>query len=207
MPSKSKSGQIRIIGGAWRGRKLRFSTYAGLRPTPDRVRETLFSWLQPVILNARCLDLFSGSGALGFEASSRGAAQVVMVERNLQACREIRIQLEILAARGVEVITADSLAYLRGSARDFDIVFLDPPFDSGLLEPCCQYLESSGWLVPGAYIYLEARGRNSLPSLPSNWNLLRSKQAGEVGYYLARKDLNPLEGKTGHSFNEYNNTD
>lgn len=188
MPLRSKSGQIRIIGGAWRGRKLRFSTHAGLRPTPDRVRETLFSWLQPVILNARCLDLFAGSGALGLEASSRGAAQVVMVERSLQACREIRIQLEVLAARGVEVITADSLAYLRGSAQEFDIVFLDPPFDSGLLEPCCQYLESSGWLVPGAYIYLEAPGRDSLPSLPSNWNLLRSKQAGEVGYYLARKD-------------------
>jgi 16S rRNA (guanine966-N2)-methyltransferase len=90
----------------------------------------------------------------------------------------------------VEVVAGDSLAYLRGPAQGFNIAFLDPPFESGLLGPCCEYLERSSWLVPGAYVYLEARGRSRLPPLPPTWNLLHSKQAGEVGYYLVRKDLN-----------------
>lgn len=190
--AKSSQGQVRIIGGIWRGRKLAFSARPGLRPTPDRVRETLFNWLQPVITGARCLDLFAGSGALGFEAGSRGAAQVVMVEREPRACREIHAQVERLAAKGIAVVASDALAYLRGPSQNFDVVFLDPPFESGLLEPCCQYLEHSGWLAPGAYIYLETRGRSGLPPLPVNWALARSKQAGEVGYYLARRDLNVL---------------
>jgi 16S rRNA (guanine966-N2)-methyltransferase len=116
-----------------------------------------------------------------------------MVERNLRACQEIRAHMKYLAAKGVEVVADDSLAYLRGPVRGFNIAFLDPPFESGLLGPCCEYLECGGWLVPGGYVYLEARGRNGLPPLPCTWNLLHSKQAGEVGYYLARKDLNVLE--------------
>lgn len=198
MPRKSSAkpgpprGRVRIIGGIWRGRKLNFSARADLRPTPDRIRETLFNWLQPVIAGAHCLDLFAGSGALGLESLSRGAAQAVMVERDPWVCREIQTHIERFAAERGRVITADALSYLRGSARCFGIVFLDPPFESGLLGSCCNYLEERGWLAPGAYIYLEARGRGSLPPLPATWNLLHGKRAGEVGYYLARKDLNTL---------------
>jgi 16S rRNA (guanine966-N2)-methyltransferase len=112
-----------------------------------------------------------------------------MVEKDLRAYREIRSHVECLAAKGVEVVAGDGLAYLRRPAQSFNIAFLDPPFESGLLGPCCEHLERGGWLVPGAYIYLEGRERSSLPPLPSTWNLLHSKQAGEVGYYLARKDL------------------
>ncbi|QBQ54521.1 16S rRNA (guanine(966)-N(2))-methyltransferase RsmD [Nitrosococcus wardiae] len=193
MPPKSRSGvsrargQVRIIGGLWRGRKLIFSARPGLRPTPDRVRETLFNWLQPVIRGARCLDLFAGSGALGLEASSRGAAQVVMVEKDPRVYREICAQVARLAAKGIEVVASDALAYLCSPAQSFDIAFLDPPFESGLLGPCCEHLERGGWLTLGAYIYLEARGRGGVPPLPASWKLVHSKQAGEVGYYLARR--------------------
>lgn len=182
-------GQVRIIGGSWRGRKISFSARAGLRPTPDRIRETLFNWLQPIIAGARCLDLFAGSGALGLESLSRGAAQVTMVEREPGACRGIQTHIECFAAKGGKVVAADALSYLRGSVHRFEIVFLDPPFESDLLGSCCEHLEERGWLTPGAYIYLEARGRQGLPPLPSTWNLLHSKQAGEVGYYLARSRL------------------
>ncbi|BAW80939.1 methyltransferase [Candidatus Nitrosoglobus terrae] len=170
-----------------------------MRPTPDRIRETLFNWLQPVIMGARCLDLFAGSGALGLEASSRGAARVVMVEKNLQACREIRSHVEVFAAKQVEVevVTADSLAYLQScSSQRFDIVFLDPPFESNLLGLSCASLERNDCLAIGSYIYLESRGCSGLPALPCTWNLLHSKQAGEVGYYLARKEFSLLEAKS-----------
>ncbi|ABA58393.1 16S rRNA (guanine(966)-N(2))-methyltransferase RsmD [Nitrosococcus oceani] len=200
MPPRSRAkplrSQVRIIGGLWRGRKVDFSARPGLRPTPDRVRETLFNWLQPVISGARCLDLFAGSGVLGLEASSRGAAAVVMVEKDLRAYQAIQLQVEHFSAEKIEVIAGDALAYLRGSVRSFDIAFLDPPFESGLLEPCCAYLERGGWLVPGAYIYLETRRRDPLPSLPVTWTLLHSKEAGEIGYYLARRISNVSGAET-----------
>lgn len=138
-------------------------------------------------MGAHCLDLFAGSGVLGLEASSRGAAQVVMVEKDPRVCREIYAQVMRLDAKGVEVVASDALAYLRSPTQSFDIAFLDPPFETGLLGPCCEHLEQGGWLTLGAYIYLEARGRGGLPPLPASWELVHSKQAGEVGYYLARR--------------------
>jgi 16S rRNA (guanine966-N2)-methyltransferase len=191
VPPKNRGGpsqgQVRIIGGRWRGRKLYFSASVGLRPTPDRVRETLFNWLQPVIVGARCLDLFAGSGALGLEALSRGAAQVVMVEQEPRACQAIRAHLEGFSAEGAELVTGEALAFLQRSGQAFDIVFLDPPFASALLEPCCERLESGGWLAAEAHIYLEARGGDNLPPLPPRWQRMRSKRSGEVGYYLAHR--------------------
>lgn len=186
MTRSLKPNQLRIIAGAWRGRKLGFPAVAGLRPTPDRVRETVFNWLAPVLPGARCLDLFAGSGALGFEAASRGAALVVLVERDAQVLRQLRANGTMLAASQVQVVAAEARNYLAGAAVPFDIVLLDPPYDKpDLLATCCAQLEAGGWLAPQARIYLETRGKDGPPSLPANWELVRSKQAGQVGYHLA----------------------
>ena len=178
---------LRIIGGTWRSRRLTFPGREGLRPTPDRVRETLFNWLQPWLPGATCLDLFAGSGALGLESLSRGAGQVVLVEQDLAAVSALRANLALLEARGAEVVQADARVFLQGPARQFDIVFLDPPYASGLLAECCTRLATGGWLRPQGLIYLEAAGDRALP-LPAGWTLLRSKRAGQVGYHLARND-------------------
>jgi 16S rRNA (guanine966-N2)-methyltransferase len=175
---------LRIIGGSWRGRKLRFPPSSGLRPTPDRVRETLFNWLGARTQGARCLDLFAGSGALGLEALSRGAAHVTFVERDAAAVRELRARLAEWGAPHGEVVQRDAGAFLAGPATACDIVFLDPPFDSGLLAPVAQRLEDGGWLGAGALIYVECAARTALPALPDAWTLLKAKQAGEVGYHL-----------------------
>jgi 16S rRNA (guanine966-N2)-methyltransferase len=156
----------------------------GLRPTPDRVRETLFNWLAPLLPGARCLDLFAGSGALGFEAASRGAAQVVMVESASRAVGLLRGEVLRLRA-AVEVVHADVLAWLARPARPFDIVFLDPPYRQGLMAPACRALAQAGWLAPDARIYLEAEPELEPLPLPATWSLLRSKRAGQVGYHLA----------------------
>ena len=186
MTLSHKPNQLRIIAGAWRGRKLGFPSLAGLRPTPDRVRETVFNWLAPVLPGSRCLDLFAGSGALGFEAASRGAALVVLVERDAQVLQQLRANGATLGASQVQVIAAEALNYLSGSASPFDIVLLDPPYDRPeLLAACCTQLEAGGWLAPQARIYLETRGKTGLPPLPGNWELVRSKQAGQVAYHLA----------------------
>lgn len=186
MRADQRHNQLRIIAGSWRGRKLCFAPVAGLRPTPNRVRETLFNWLSPVLQGARCLDLYAGSGALGIEAASRGAAAVVLVDREPQVVRNLREQLQILAAEQVQVIQADVGQWLSGSPETFDIVFLDPPFREGLLPTAIQQLETGGWLAPGAWIYLEAEP-GLMPELPGNWELYRSKRAGQVGYHLVRR--------------------
>ncbi|HKK13345.1 MAG TPA: 16S rRNA (guanine(966)-N(2))-methyltransferase RsmD [Gammaproteobacteria bacterium] len=179
--------QLRIIGGAWRGRRLAFPPAAGLRPTPDRVRETLFNWLAPVIEGARCLDLFAGSGALGLEAASRGAARVVLVDRNRTVVAALREHATRLDAPGVEVVQADAFGFLQTSPTgQFDVVFLDPPFGEGLLAPCIEALDRGGWLAGGALVYLEAEAALGAPALPAGWELLRSRSAGGVGYHLAR---------------------
>ncbi len=181
-----QSGQLRIIGGDWRGRKLAFPAIADLRPTPDRVRETLFNWLQMNIAGARCLDLFAGSGALGLEALSRGASEVVFVEKSSKAANAIREHLALLKTGRGQVITSDAMAYLTTPAQPFDIVFLDPPYKLDLLSPCCQRLDTPGWLTPGAYLYIEAASQLTELPLPPDWSLMRSKKAGDVGYHLAR---------------------
>lgn len=181
------ANQIRIIGGQWRSRRLAFPDVPGLRPTPDRVRETLFNWLAPGLPGARCLDLFAGSGALGIEALSRGAAEVVFVERDPVAVRALRENLVRLKAEGGRVELAEALAWLRQPATPFEIVLLDPPFGAGLLEPVCAALEAGGWLADRAWVYLEGEA-GSQPTLPVHWMLHREKTAGTVAYRLARRN-------------------
>jgi len=184
--SKSRN-QLRIIGGQWRGRKLSFPEVPSLRPTPDRVRETLFNWLAPVISGARCLDLFAGSGALGLEALSRGAAHVVLLDNQTAVVKQLCANLTLLQTAAAEVINAEALAYLRGPATAFDVVFLDPPYQIDWLPGCIELLEQGGWLTAHAWIYLEAPAKAGLPTLPENWRVSRSKTAGEVGYHLVER--------------------
>jgi 16S rRNA (guanine966-N2)-methyltransferase len=178
---------VRIIGGGWRGRRVNFPDIPGLRPTPDRVRETLFNWLQQNIAGARCLDLFAGSGALGLEALSRGAKELVFVEQAVAASRALQEQLIRLggAAAG-RVMEMGAARYLRSSPQAFDIVFLDPPFGRGALAEYVDLLDSGNWLNAGALVYLENEKAEGVPVLPAHWELLKSKSAGEVGYHLAR---------------------
>jgi 16S rRNA (guanine966-N2)-methyltransferase len=175
---------LRIIGGSWRGRRLRFPPSAQIRPTPDRVRETLFNWLSLRVPGARCLDLFAGSGALGLEALSRGAAHVTFVERDAAAAREIAARLAEWGAHAARVEHTDARAFLeRTPAAPLDIVFLDPPFTSGLLEGASARLERGGWLSDGALVYVESPV-GAPPLVPPAWTALKAKQAGEVGYHL-----------------------
>lgn len=179
--------ELRIIGGAWRGRRVKFPDIAAIRPTPDRVRETLFNWLQHDVAGSRCLDLFAGSGALGLEALSRGAARVVFVDRERDVIEQLSATLNMLRASGGQLEQRDAVRFLEGSAQPFDIVFLDPPFDRDLLPGICSALENRGWLAPGALIYIESPARGPAPALPAAWKLLKSGRAGEVGYHLARR--------------------
>ena len=175
---------LRIIGGTWRGRKLRFPAVELIRPTPDRVRETLFNWLGARIGGARCLDLFAGSGALGLEALSRGAAAVTFVERDAAAVHALAATLTAWGAPDTRVERADALVFLAGVPQPCDVVFLDPPFGAGLLEPAAAALERGGWLAPTALIYVECAAREGPPALPESWRALKGKRAGEVGYHL-----------------------
>lgn len=179
-----KSRVLRIIGGTWRGRRFRFADVPDIRPTPDRVRETLFNWLGSRVVGARCLDLFAGSGALGLEALSRGAASAVLVEQNALAARWLTALLAELKASGARVEREDALRFLDRAPTPFDIAFLDPPFAAGLLSQSAERLERQGWLTPDALIYVESAAREPLPPLPASWQLLKAKQAGEVGYHL-----------------------
>ena len=175
---------IRIIAGEYRGRKLGFPSIEGLRPTGDRVRETLFNWLQPILPGASCLDLFAGSGALGLEAASRGARPVLMLEKSAEAAAQIAGNISRLGVEGVKVECCDALQWLTGRSSRFDIVFLDPPFTDDLLQQSCRLLDQGGWLGPNSRIYLETDLGKELPDLPQNWLQLRRKKAGQVCYDL-----------------------
>lgn len=177
---------LRIIGGRWRGRKLNFPEVAGLRPTGDRIRETLFNWLAPSISGARCLDLFAGSGALSLEALSRGAEEAVMLENHPAAAAQLRQNLALLKSDKGKLITEDSLAWLSRAApesKGFDVVFVDPPFQQNLWQRALDALHQNHWLAPGAAIYIES-GRDIPYQTPQSWNLHRDKQAGQVCYRL-----------------------
>ena len=178
--------ELRIIGGTHRGRKLRFPEGVAIRPTPDRVRETLFNWLQPLIHGARCLDLFAGSGALGLEALSRGASRVVFVDASREAVGAIRDTAALFGAQGAECVQADAVAYLKRPGGPFDVVFLDPPFDTGLLEAAMKRLAAAGCLAEGAFVYVELPRTSALPPLPEGWQAHRDGKAGEVAYHLFR---------------------
>ena len=179
--------QIRIIGGEWRGRKLKVLDADGLRPTPDRVRETLFNWLAPFISGAHCLDAFAGSGALGFESLSRGAASVVMVDQSAEVISLLKEEAAMLKADRAEIYRARIPSQLKKPEKPFDIVFLDPPYQADLLVQCCFYLEENSFLAREAYIYLEASHGLCENDLPSGWTLLKSKKAGQVAYHLAQR--------------------
>lgn len=183
-PGRGYRNEFRIIAGVWRRRKLKFPPLPGIRPSPDRVRETLFNWLQDHIEGARCLDLFAGSGALGLEALSRGAAATVFVDRERDVTEALRGHLATLQAQGGEVMQADALAWLGGRPSPFDIVFLDPPFDAGLLPGVARALDG-GWLKPGAFIYMEYPA-DQVPAVPAHWSPWRESRAGRVGFRLMR---------------------
>ena len=176
--------RLRIIGGNWRSRCVSFVDAPGLRPTPARVRETLFNWLQNDIIGSRCLDLYAGSGALGFEAASRGANSVIQVENNAPACRALNENTIALAAGQIKIVQMDVFRYLAGNAEPFDVVFIDPPFAMAMAVQTCQWLEEKGWLSKHAKIYVEAESTLKLDGIPENWRQLKSKVAGEVGYHF-----------------------
>jgi 16S rRNA (guanine966-N2)-methyltransferase len=186
-PQTSGRQSVRVIAGAWRGRRIEFPDLPGLRPTPDRIRETLFNWLQHEVSNARCLDLFAGSGALGLEALSRGAREAVFVEQAVAAAYGLRAQLTRFGAdaRG-RVVEMGARRFLATPGEPFDLVFVDPPFGQGALAEYVPQIAAGGWVKPGGLIYLECERGAGTPELPPAWELLKSKSAGEVGYHLAR---------------------
>lgn len=188
--NKQTSGQVRIIAGQCRGRRISFPAVVGLRPTGDRLRETLFNWLTAELRGARCLDLFAGSGALGLEAASRGASEVILLELNPAATSSLSDNIDVLGLKSARVFNANALNWLQQNASDskpFDIIFLDPPFDSTLLADAITALtQQSALLAEDAMIYIEAPARQTLDSMPDSWQLHRHKTAGDVTCYLYR---------------------
>ena len=192
----NSTGKLRIIGGEWRSRQLPIVDLPGLRPTTDRVRETLFNWLQNDIPGARCLDLFAGSGALGFEAASRGAASVIMIELQNNAMQVLKSNKQLLGenqaeshnrANNIKLIQQNALTWLAEyQEKPFDVVFLDPPFDSDYLGKAIELLGKQVCLSANACVYLECAINQQLPELPAGWEISREKKAGQVRYFLVR---------------------
>lgn len=181
---------MRIIAGEWRGRRLPIAHHPGLRPSTDRVRETLFNWLQCHIAGARCLDLFAGAGGLGFEAASRGASEVVMLEQAPNISAHLQQQVSMLGTGRVQVINQDALQWLqsRHSPHAFDILFIDPPFQSPLIHQVIDILNNSALIAPETMIYIETAAETELV-LPKHWQPHRSGKAGQVAYGLWRVAL------------------
>jgi 16S rRNA (guanine966-N2)-methyltransferase len=191
--TRTKSSGVRIIAGKWRGRRISVATADGLRPTTDRVRETLFNWLMTELPGTNCLDLFAGSGVLGFECLSRGAHSVQFVEANKEVARTLRSSMDALSDEKTQygdqaLFIGDARKFLlQDSNKVFDLVFLDPPFSSTLIEPCIELLENNHWLVDNAVIYLEQSSQDGAPAVPDNWALYREGVAGESHYSLYRR--------------------
>lgn len=183
--NKPGSGQVRIIAGQWRSRRLPIQDLEGLRPTTDRVRETLFNWLANDIVNSRVLDCFGGSGALALEALSRYASFAQIIELQRGAAIQLRENLQTLKCDKAEVLNADTLVVLqKGCEQGFDVVFIDPPFRKGLAEKTIQLLDTQGWLNDGALIYVEIESELTQLAIPSRWHALKEKNAGQVSYRL-----------------------
>lgn len=180
-------GQIRIIGGRWRSRIIDIANESALRPTPNRVRETVFNWLSPWLSGSTCLDLSAGTGILCFEALSRSAAAVVMVDNSIEAIKMINRNIEKLAADSATVVHQDAIAFLQGEPKEYDIIFLDPPFRSDLISQCASLIDQKGWLKMNGLVYIEAPSTMITLPVPDQWQLLKSKQAGQVGYHLLQR--------------------
>ncbi|HEY2926669.1 16S rRNA (guanine(966)-N(2))-methyltransferase RsmD [Piscinibacter sp.] len=187
MTRRGPPHEVRIIGGQWKRSKLPVADAPGLRPTPDRVRETLFNWLGQDLSGWRCLDAFAGSGALGFEAASRGAAEVVLVERDVRLARSLRETQARLQASGVRVEVADALAYMRRASPDsYELAFIDPPFDAGLFEPAIA--AAAPLVVRGGFVYLEAdRAFDDAALAPLDLRVHRRARAGSVHFHLLQR--------------------
>ena len=177
--------RVRIIGGTWRSRQVQFPPREGLRPTPDRVRETLFNWLGQDLTGKACLDLFAGSGALGFEAASRGARRVVMVERDPLIFRALAANRDRLRADAVELAESDALEFLRRDRGVYDVVFVDPPFAAGYWPRLAAALPQR--LVPGGMVYHES---GTQPEPAAGWEIWRESRAGQVHYQLLKPEAN-----------------
>ncbi len=178
-----KRNSLRIVGGVWRSRRIQFADNPDIRPTPDRVRETLFNWLADKIEGARCLDLFAGSGALGFEAASRGASHVTQVDRNASVVAMLELQKQALQAQQVDIVCQDALDYVRQAREPFDIVFLDPPFATGLDRQVLPVLVTRRLVRPHARVYVESPADRNL-DFPGSLSCIREKTAGQVRYQL-----------------------
>ena len=186
---KNQSNQFRVIAGLWRGRRIAFPPLPGIRPTPDRVRETLFNWLAPTIEGARCLDLFAGSGALAFEAISRGAQSVLSVDREKRVVSHLRSQAKILGqSQRMHFQCADALRFLTGPSEAFDLVFLDPPYHAGLLPPVLARLDEAEGGRSGGLVYVEYSKDEGLPTLPAGWAVRKRSIAGQVCFQLLSVD-------------------
>lgn len=185
-PRQHRPGKLRIIAGRFRGRKIPVPQQPDLRPTGDRVRETLFNWLSPWLPGSRCLDLFAGTGALALEAASRDARRVLAVERDRVLAASLRQLADEWGAQALEVANADALTLLGGPPEPFDLVFLDPPFGAGLLPEVFERLEQ-GWLAPGAMVYVESDA-GEIVQAPEGWSLHRERRAGQVVFRLYRME-------------------
>lgn len=186
MTRQRRYGELRIIAGQWRGRRFPVINQPDLRPTPDRVRETLFNWLQNAVNGARCLDLFAGSGALGLEALSRGATHVTFIDNSAAALKQLKEVLAHFKATNASVLQYDVRHRLTTPPEPYDIVFLDPPFGFGYIPVVCETLSQPGWLNPNAYIYMESESTLTDLSLPDTWEIIKEKVAGNVCYRLVK---------------------
>ncbi|MDV6316292.1 16S rRNA (guanine(966)-N(2))-methyltransferase RsmD [Idiomarina sp. HP20-50] len=185
----SASGDYRIIGGRWRGRRLPVADSPGLRPTTDRVRETVFNWLQWDINGACVLDLFAGSGSLGFEAASRGATQVTLIEAVKAVSQQLQKNIELLNSPAINVVTQNALDWLQTeSGKAYDVIFIDPPFREGLADKALQLLDEGNWLATDNTVYLETE-KEWLLKLPPNWRVTKEKVHGQVCFRLLTKDI------------------
>ena len=181
----SRPGRLRIVAGNWRSRLLDIASIPGLRPTPARIRETIFNWLAPRISGARCLDLCAGTGALGLEALSRGAGRCVFVEKSPVAVAALRANIASLAAKAAVIHAMDARDYLQQHCNEtFDVVFLDPPFAAGLLPELCELLEENHVLGNGARVYIEEDRATPCAAIPQSWQVLKTANAGNVRYSL-----------------------
>ena len=187
----SQPGRLRIVAGKWRSRLLQIAEVPGLRPTSERIRETLFNWLAPRITGARCLDLFAGTGALGLEALSRGAVETVFVEKSTKAIAVLGSSIKLLGADGARLWHMDAFDFLnRDDNGEFNIVFLDPPFADANIDDLCRLLAGGSMITPGAWIYIEEDRDAPAIELPDGWQVMKTKNAGNVRFSLIQAALN-----------------